>query len=641
MHENLEKEKQVETDKIQQDVAQGILPESKQTSIISTDDELTKEGTLKEENIDNKQPAIVATEQRKESVSVANTVADETVIEVRDNETLPQPQKSHVKKDSNQIKKIGSSSEEVVLETTTKMDELKMEKTKSEQSIEKPTIPAVVQETVANEESLKTSDFKKEEDKAKESTEAISPKEAADESSVLQMEKEQKHNDKEKEKPKKAKKVIEKPHRTIKVKEAKDEQNLIDEKTEKIEQKTATVKHTSNTKIGPESSKPEIYESVDDQVKYAQAKEETAKEQIDLKTEVCSVESVVQEEAVGAKPKSNKDQPRETFAEPIVETTIPPLEIKEEKVMSTMGKRRSTTSLESLEDLKKVPDLEMDGNDIIVNVDVVDKVKEAVMTVVKNFKPGVSVSEVMHHLSEQNLEVIKKPESQVALLNVAKRIGKASIVEETVISELATTEQSTETFGCRALLLAMESPLVKVDGSNLLTYFHPKDFDISKAKATTCRMINQALEAKEGAKVTAQPAHDDLKKAVKSLIEDTNNGKNVTEIIAEKELSEIEAMQCIESQMAMICVVEKLGHSDTTEAVVLEQMSSSDRAGMLNVVGTKALSSVLKQNSYTTDEVVQLFTAEDFQPENVKKEVAKVLNMAQEMNQAKVERDGY
>ena len=107
------------------------------------------------------------------------------------------------------------------------------------------------------------------------------------------------------------------------------------------------------------------------------------------------------------------------------------------------------------------------------------------------------------------------------------------------------------------------------------------------------------------------------------------------EIISVRQPKDIEKMQCIESQMAMLTVVDKLGHSSVTQDVILEQMSE-DRIGMLNVVGTKALTSVLKENSYTANEVMQLFSTEDFQPVKVKQAVAKVLNMAQEFNQAQV-----
>ena len=131
---------------------------------------------------------------------------------------------------------------------------------------------------------------------------------------------------------------------------------------------------------------------------------------------------------------------------------------------------------------------------------------------------------------------------------------------------------------------------------------------------------------------------ESLLQAIKSLVQEINEGKTVSEIISERQPKDIENMQCIESQMAMLSVVEKLGYSNVTQNIVLEQMSS-DRIGMLNVVGTKALTSILKENSYTTEEVIQLFNMEDFEYENIKEKVAFVLNMAQEINQAQVEEE--
>ena len=90
--------------------------------------------------------------------------------------------------------------------------------------------------------------------------------------------------------------------------------------------------------------------------------------------------------------------------------------------------------------------------------------------------------------------------------------------------------------------------------------------------------------------------------------------------------------------MAMLSVVEKLGHTEVTENIVDEHMAS-DRVGMLNVIGTKALATILKDKHYTTEEVMKLLTTEDFKSENVMVRVANVLNMAQEINQAQVDEE--
>ena len=124
-------------------------------------------------------------------------------------------------------------------------------------------------------------------------------------------------------------------------------------------------------------------------------------------------------------------------------------------------------------------------------------------------------------------------------------------------------------------------------------------------------------------------------KAIKSLVDETNEGKTVTEIISDRQPKDIEDMQCLESQMAMLSVVERLGYPEITENIVTEQMST-DRIGMLNVIGTKALTTILNKHHYETEDVMKVFNAQDFQTEKVMHRVAKILNMAQEVNQAQV-----
>ena len=105
-------------------------------------------------------------------------------------------------------------------------------------------------------------------------------------------------------------------------------------------------------------------------------------------------------------------------------------------------------------------------------------------------------------------------------------------------------------------------------------------------------------------------------KAIKSLVDETNEGKTVTEIISDRQPKDIEDMQCLESQMAMLSVVERLGYPEITENIVTEQMST-DRIGMLNVIGTKALTTILNKHHYETEDVMKVFNAQDFQTEKV------------------------
>ena len=126
--------------------------------------------------------------------------------------------------------------------------------------------------------------------------------------------------------------------------------------------------------------------------------------------------------------------------------------------------------------------------------------------------------------------------------------------------------------------------------------------------------------------------------AIKKLVDETREGKSVHEIVSGTAPKEIEEIQCIETQMAIIAAVEKLGHAKVTQNILIDQLKS-ERIGLLNTVGTKALSTILQKKAYSTNEIMTYFHPEDFKTEQVKERVAQILNFAQEMNQTQVEQE--
>ena len=126
--------------------------------------------------------------------------------------------------------------------------------------------------------------------------------------------------------------------------------------------------------------------------------------------------------------------------------------------------------------------------------------------------------------------------------------------------------------------------------------------------------------------------------AIKKLVDETKEGKSVREIVSSTAPKEIEEIQCIETQMAIVAAVEKLGHAKVTQDILIEQLNS-DRIGLLNTVGTKALSTILQKKAYGKNEIMTYFQPEDFKTEQVKERVAQILNFAQEMNQTQVEQE--
>ena len=98
----------------------------------------------------------------------------------------------------------------------------------------------------------------------------------------------------------------------------------------------------------------------------------------------------------------------------------------------------------------------------------------------------------------------------------------------------------------------------------------------------------------------------------------------------------MEDLQCIEAQMAIMSVVEKLGRENITKDLVLEQLKS-ERMGLMNTIGSKAMVGLLEQTALSADQVLEVFNAEDFKLENVQEKVAEILNLALQVNMAQVE----
>ena len=290
----------------------------------------------------------------------------------------------------------------------------------------------------------------------------------------------------------------------------------------------------------------------------------------------------------------------------------------------------------------RIPDLEFeleaDEGVAVTNLDFQEKVKSAALVLGENFRQGLSVTEVVRSLSLEQNNIIRRPETQVALMNVAKRIGNAHSIHNIVIQDIADNIETTESFGTKALFAAMQSTAAGTE--DIAANFQPKDFDSTKCKAVVCQILNEAheIETNQQQENTEDRRTEAARylNAIQCLVEETKEGKTVSEIITQRTPREMEEMQCIESQMAIVGALERLGHADITENIITEQMAT-DRIGLLNVIGTKALSSVLNEKAYTTEQIMALFQPQDFEKTKVKGKVVQILNIAQEINQAQVE----
>ena len=124
--------------------------------------------------------------------------------------------------------------------------------------------------------------------------------------------------------------------------------------------------------------------------------------------------------------------------------------------------------------------------------------------------------------------------------------------------------------------------------------------------------------------------------AIRTLVEELAEGKQVGEIVASSALSMVKDMQCLETQMAIVSVLDRLGLGQVTEEVVLEQLGG-ERSGMLNTVGSRALASTISQQAVTTEQVLACLQPEDLRPDRVQERVANILSFAQTVNTAQVD----
>ena len=213
----------------------------------------------------------------------------------------------------------------------------------------------------------------------------------------------------------------------------------------------------------------------------------------------------------------------------------------------------------------RIPDFEFefeaDEGVAVTNPEFQDKVKSAAMVLGNHFRQGVAVTEVVKSLSVEENNIIRRPETQVALMNVAKRIGNANSIHNIVIQDLADNIETTESFGTKALFAAVTNNMA--GSEDIAASFQPKDFDSTKSKALVCQILNEAheIETKQQEEPTEEKKAEAAKylNAIQCLVEETKEGKTVSEIITQRTPKEMEEMQCIESQMAIVGALEKLG----------------------------------------------------------------------------------
>ena len=116
------------------------------------------------------------------------------------------------------------------------------------------------------------------------------------------------------------------------------------------------------------------------------------------------------------------------------------------------------------------------------------------------------------------------------------------------------------------------------------------------------------------------------------------HGASVNEVNAAYQAHEFPDLEKVESQMALLKAVERVGQTAVVQQV-LTQECAGKKSVDLQDVGFKALISTLQTESFKVDEVMTQFQPDDFSEENVQERLAKLVTEAQELDVAQVEKE--
>merc|ERR1712106_764633 len=122
-------------------------------------------------------------------------------------------------------------------------------------------------------------------------------------------------------------------------------------------------------------------------------------------------------------------------------------------------------------------------------------------------------------------------------------------------------------------------------------------------------------------------------KAIADIRMRIEHGASVNEVNAAYEAHEFPELEKVDSQMAMIKAVERVGQSASVQEVLLQECSGKNEVDLQNV-GFKALISTLSKESYKVDEVITQFQPDDFEEDVVQERLAQLVTEAQQLHTA-------
>ena len=113
------------------------------------------------------------------------------------------------------------------------------------------------------------------------------------------------------------------------------------------------------------------------------------------------------------------------------------------------------------------------------------------------------------------------------------------------------------------------------------------------------------------------------------------HGASVNEVISAYDAHEFPELEKVESQMAMIKAVERVGQSSTVQEVLQQECQGKKEIDLQNV-GFKALISTIEKESFKVDEVITQFQPADFEEDVVQERLGQLVTEAQQLDIAEV-----
>ena len=127
--------------------------------------------------------------------------------------------------------------------------------------------------------------------------------------------------------------------------------------------------------------------------------------------------------------------------------------------------------------------------------------------------------------------------------------------------------------------------------------------------------------------------YEEERNIIRKFIFDVLSGKTISDILSFLSLQEIQSLESIESQIAMLYVIEKVGLAPLVQDTICDELKhNAVKFGFLNTIGTKALVRCLKQCKSISNLILKNLSLDLFSPDKTKDKVAQILSISVFLN---------